>query len=224
MRPRTLSVVVLVESAIDGAARTWGQFIGQAKAVREIRALLARPGFDGGAFLLAGSAGCGKTSLGWLIARELACDFHIQEIDGDQCSVERVRDIVREMTLTTFDGRFRVYLVNECQNCTPRAVQALLTTLEHRPPKVLFIFTTTTESDSLFGEYCGPFHRRCKCRDFTNQGQAELQAKRLVQIANAEGLNGHNGDSLAVAMKIVRAARNNFRESIQQVDKGAMLV
>lgn len=80
--------------------------------------------------------------------------------------------------LAVFDGGYRVYIVNEIHNCTPRAVQAWLTTLEHRPPKVLFLFTTTIDADSLFGDYCGPFGSRCKVVNFTNQGLAQAFAIR----------------------------------------------
>lgn len=203
--------------------RTWDEFIGQPKAIAMVRRLLARPGFDGGALLINGPTGTGKTSLAWIIARVLACDFHIQEIDGDQCSVDVVRDIGREMYLTTLDGGYRVYIVNEIHNCTPRAVQAWLTTLERRPPRVLFLFTTTSDSDSLFGEYCGPFGSRCKIVNFTNQGLAKAFAARLVEIADREGLNGRNGDTLKAALRIVQQAHNNMRTAIQAVDFGEML-
>ena len=203
--------------------RAWKDFIGQPKAVATIRRVTERDGFDGGAFLIHGPTGTGKTSLAWLIAQRFACDFHIVEIDGDQCSVDRVRSIADEMRLTTLDGGFRVYIVNEVHNCTARAVQAWLTTLERRPRRVLFLFTTTTDSESLFADYSGPFGSRCKVISFTNQALSGEFAKRLVQIADAEGLNGHNGDSSKTALRIVQKHRNNLRAAIQDVEMGGML-
>ena len=88
---------------------------------------------------------------------------------------------------------------------------------------MLFLFTTTSDSGSLFGEYCGPFGSRCKIVNFTNQGLAKAFAARLVEIADREELNSHNGDTLKAALRIVQQAHNNMRTAIQVVEFGQLL-
>ena len=66
--------------------KTHDDFIGQGKVKRQLQAIMKRPGFDRDAFWIQGVSGTGKTSLAWIIARQLADDFEIQEIDGDDCN------------------------------------------------------------------------------------------------------------------------------------------
>ena len=40
--------------------------------------------------VLLGPSGTGKTTLAWIVARQVANDFEITELDGDKCSVQAV--------------------------------------------------------------------------------------------------------------------------------------
>jgi len=131
-----------------------------------------------------------------------------------------VREAADLMRYATLSGGFRVWIVNEAQATTKRAVQAWLTVLDRLPPRVLVIFTTTADSADLFGEYEGPFRSRCKTIAFTNQGLADAFAERAREIADAEGLNGK---PLAAYKRLVQRCRNNMRMVLQAVESGEMI-
>lgn len=179
--------------------RTWADFIGQPKIIARVRAILSRPDFGqggGDCFWISGASGTGKTSLGKLIAADLGCDpfWGVQEEDGKHVNASVVRDIERWLWLQPPSGGWKVVLINEGQSIRDGAVEAFLGLLERIPAKRLIIFTSTTRLDTastLFGdEFTSPMARRCKRFDITNQGLAELMAKRAYEVANAEGLNG----------------------------------
>ena len=189
--------------------QTFDDFIGQDKAVKAVRRIIDRPGFDGDAFWLAGPSGTGKTTLAWLIARCVAkADIDIVELDGEGCTIDAVREAARTMQLSSMGGGCRVWIVNEAQAMTPRAVQAWLTVLDKLPPKVVVLFTTTEDSADLFGNYASPFMSRCKSIGFTNQGLAQAFAKRARAIAQAEQLDGKPE---AAYVRLVQRCRNNMR-------------
>ncbi len=201
--------------------KTLADFIGQDKIKKQISALLARDGWDRDALWIQGPSGTGKTTLAWIIALAKSNDFFTTELDGDKCDVEAVHELERVLWLGTFNGEWRVVIVNEAHAMTRHAVQAWLTLLERLPKHALIIFTTTEELGAdLFGNFSGPFGSRCKVFSFTNQGLAQLMADRAREIAALEGLDGQPAQRYA---RLVQDCHNNFREVLQKIDAGAVL-
>ena len=201
--------------------KLWAEFVGQERAVTRLRRIIDRPQFDGDAFWVVGPSGTGKTTAAWIIARQFATtDIDITELDGESCTVDAVRQAGRQMMYHAMGGGFRVWIVNEAQAMTAKAVQAWLTTLDRLPARVIVIFTTTAESADLFGEYDGPFRSRCKTVAFTNQGLAQRFAERARDIAQAEGLDGK---AVSAYVRLVQAEKNNFRAVLNRIEAGEMM-
>ncbi len=207
--------------------QTWDQYVGQAKAVAKVRRIIDRPGFDRGAFWIeasgANNSGVGKTTLGWLIARQLADDFFITELSGSKVDKRAVEEIESAAHLTTWGNKpFRVWIVNESHAISQGAVDAFLTFLDPLPPHCVVIFTTTRAvDDNLFGDHdSGPFASRCHQVTLTNQGLAEAFAARAQAIALAENLDGQ---PLEVYVKRVKLRKNNLRAVLMDIEAGEML-
>lgn len=200
---------------------TWDDFVGNGKAVDTVQRVIRRPNYRGGAFWIDGPSGVGKTSLAWLIARELSPNhWNIEEIDGDQCSVDRVRELAESLRYRPLGGGFRAVIVNESHAMTSRAVQAWLTLLERLPANVVILFTTTQGRDaSLFGDFDAPLKSRCLCVSLTSYGVADAFAERAKMIAGRIGLDGA---PLAKYKRLVSDLKNNFRAVLGEIELGAM--
>lgn len=196
-------------------------FIGQQKIKKQLSIILQRNGWDRDVFWIQGPSGTGKTSLAWIIARQLAHDFDIIEMDGDKCTAQAVRDIERHINLCSMFGKWKVWIVNEAHAMNKQAIQAWLTLLERLPANRLILFTTTeTLQQDLFGSFSGPFARRCKVFNFTNQGLAQNMATHAREIALAEGLDGK---PVQAYLRLIQDCKNNLGLAIQRIETGEMI-
>ena len=71
-----------------------------------------------------------------------------QYLDDDESKehteigIERIKDMLHSASLPPFEGRHRVYIIDEAGNLSLDAANRLLKTLEEPPPKVTFILLT----------------------------------------------------------------------------------
>lgn len=202
---------------------TWSDVIGQDKIVARIDALRKR-GLTGRAYWLSGASGTGKTTIARLIAREVADDFMIREVDAAGLTVGDLQELEREMAVygwgATKNGR--AFLINEAHALRKPVIRQLLVLLERIPSHVAIVFTTTSEGqESLFEDFddAGPLLSRCVRLDLARRDLAKPFAERLRTIAAAEGF----GDiAPAVALKAVQLRFNNFRSVLQALESGEL--
>lgn len=96
-------------------------------------------------FLLHGLTGCGKTTIGRIIADRLGCkEKDLQEINSaDFRGIDTIRELLKNSQFLPVEGEARVWLIDECHKMTNDAQNALLKILEDTPAHVYFILCTT---------------------------------------------------------------------------------
>jgi len=96
-------------------------------------------------YLLHGPRGCGKTTIGRLIAYELDTDdMDIKEIDAaSNNGVDEAREIKKNAMFSPLKSKNKVYIIDECHRLTGNAEDALLKLLEEPPMHCYFILCTT---------------------------------------------------------------------------------
>ena len=205
--------------------RRWEDVIGQDKAVATVRRVIERPTFDGGAFYIFGPSGTGKTTIAQLIGAQFADDFGVEELDGDACTVDAVRELGQNIRINRIGNTWRVIIVNEAHAMTPRAVQAWLTLLERCEREItkrVFVFTSTEElQPDLFGGFGHAFASRCKMIGLTSKNDHNAIAARLREVAQAEGLDGQPVERYK--RLISTGCKGNWRAAYQAIEAGELL-
>jgi DNA polymerase-3 subunit gamma/tau len=122
----------------------WDQLVGQEGASRQLSAMLTNNKIPR-TILITGPSGCGKTTIARIIKEMLVIsDQDYQEIDcADNNGIDMVRDIKRRIHASPLNGKWRMFLLDECHQLTAAAQDSLLKVLEDTPKHVIFVLNTT---------------------------------------------------------------------------------
>ena len=96
-------------------------------------------------FLFIGPAGCGKTTLSRIIARELN-EGKGDPIEIDAAShngVEAMREIMAQARIYPVGTKYKVFIIDECHALSSNAWQSALLTIESQPAMSVFCWCTT---------------------------------------------------------------------------------
>ena len=179
--------------------------IGQKSAVDVLTNSILRDRV-GHAYLFSGSRGCGKTSAARIFAKALNCtsrngfepcgkclncteitageSLDVIEIDGaSNNGVDNIRGLKENASLSPFNSRRKIYIIDEVHMLSQGAFNALLKTLEEPPEHVIFIMATTEPHKVPV-----TIRSRCQHIPFRAITPDDIYA-RLVYVCNNEGIN-----------------------------------
>lgn len=125
--------------------KNFNDVVEQDVVVDMLRKFCEDPNMDVRNFLLIGPAGCGKSSLSFIIANTLN-DHNGGYIFMDAAShgsAEDVRKLVEQAYTYPIGTNYKVMILDECHVLSFAAWSSLLTTLESNPAKTIFILCTT---------------------------------------------------------------------------------
>ncbi|MBQ7169484.1 MAG: DNA polymerase III subunit gamma/tau [Synergistaceae bacterium] len=184
--------------------QTFADVIGQVSAVAVLTNSISRNRV-GHAYLFSGSRGCGKTSAARIFAKALNCtsrdnfepcgtcrncteitageSLDVIEIDGaSNNGVDNIRGLKENVTLSPFNSRYKIYIIDEVHMLSQGAFNALLKTLEEPPEHVIFIMATTEPHKVPV-----TIRSRCQHIPFRSITPADIFT-RLEYVCNQEGI------------------------------------
>ena len=184
------------------------------------------------AYLLSGTRGVGKTTLGRILTKCLNCEEGLKSTPCNKCSsceainegrfidfqevdaasrrgVEETQQLLETVMHMPGSSRYKVYLIDEVHMLSKHSFNALLKTLEEPPPHVVFILATT-EPESVPATVLS----RCLQFHLKNLTPAQL-SERLIKILKEEGVKF---DSESIN-QISRAGRGSLRDCLTIADQ-----
>ena len=216
-------------------SQSFADLIGQDHVVRTLQsAIEARK--IAHAYLFTGPRGTGKTSSARLLAKALCCEkgpiaepcnecyqcvsitegsnLDVHEFDAaSESGVEEIRQtIVEVVEYKPAAARYKIFIIDEVHDLSPKAFDALLKTTEEPPEHVVFILATTE-----YNKVPPTIRSRCQKFEFHRGSMTDL-IQRLGSVCTQEGISAEPAALAAMA----RMADGGYRDALTLLEQ-AML-
>jgi DNA polymerase-3 subunit delta' len=178
----------------------FSDILGHVKALSIIGAYLEKSRFSG-AFIFSGPEGIGKRMVAKLIAGQLNCmgqvdppcgscssclkiqkeehpDLHIIQNGQSQIKMEDIRGILRQANFRPYEGRVKVFIIDNAHKLNSEAANSLLKVLEE-PPKDVLIILVTHKPQNIIKTVLS----RCKEIKFSPLSRAQLETVLIKNYA-----------------------------------------
>ena len=139
--------------------------------------------------LLAGPAGCGKTTVAKALCAELGVDVYVINGSDEGRFLDTVRNNAKNFASTvslTSDSKHKVIIIDEADNTTPDVQLLLRASIEEFSGNCRFIFTCNYKNKII-----EPLHSRCSVIEFSIKGKEKVKIaglffKRLQEVLDIE--------------------------------------
>ena len=141
--------------------------------------------------LLAGPAGCGKTTVAKALCEQLGVDYYVINGSDEGRFLDTVRNQAKNFASTVSlqaTGKHKVIIIDEADNTTTDVQLLLRANIETFYKNCRFIFTCNYKNKII-----EPLHSRCAVIEFSIKGKEKIQLagsffKRLQNILDEEGI------------------------------------
>lgn len=130
--------------AVKYRPREWSEVCGQASVVKILSRQLEVNELRN-VYLFSGASGCGKTTLARIFANKINGGVG-EPIEVDAASnngVDNVKAIIKSAQERAIDGKYKIFIVDECHMITTQGWNAFLKCIEEPPTFTIFLFCTT---------------------------------------------------------------------------------
>jgi len=171
-RPKTIEDCILP----DGIKKTFKDFVEKGEVPN---------------LLLAGPAGCGKTTVAKALCNELGADFYVINGSDEGRFLDTVRNQAKNFASTvslSSTANHKVIIIDEADNTTSDVQLLLRANIETFYKNCRFIFTCNYKNKII-----EPLHSRCAVVDFSIKGKEKAKLagsffKRIQQILDHESI------------------------------------